>query len=85
MKKKELPERIFKSIFAGPYTYSNYKSMNTCKGLVGVSPAGHLMPASALYTRFISDTKLVERSGFLNFLQSVDEVVADQELLLNIC
>ena len=40
-------------------TYSNYKSKNTFKGLVGISLAGHVMFVSSLYTRSISDTELV--------------------------
>ena len=59
-------------------TYSNYKSTNTFKGLVGISPAGHVMFESSLYTGSISDTELVKRSGFLKLLQHGDEVMADR-------
>ena len=66
------------SLLLQSQTYSNYKSTNTFKGLVGISPAGHVMFVSSLYTGSISDTELVERSGFLNLLQSGDEVMADR-------
>ena len=52
------------SLLLQSQTYSNYKSTNTFKGLVGISPAGHIMFVSSLYTGSISDTELVERSGF---------------------
>lgn len=66
------------SLLLQSQTYSNYKSTNTFKGLVGISPAGHIMFVSSLYTGSISDTELVERSGFLSLLKSGDEVMADR-------
>ena len=66
------------SLLLQSQTYSNYKSTNTFKGLVGISPAGHVMFVSSLYTGSISDTELVERSGFLKLLQRGNEVMADQ-------
>ena len=66
------------SLLLQSQTYSNYKSTNTFKALVGISPAGHVMFVSSLYTGSISDTELVERSGFLQLLQSGDEVMADR-------
>jgi len=50
-------------------TYSSYKSTNTFKTLVGVSPASHVIFASSLYTGSISDNELENRSGFLGLLQ----------------
>ena len=66
------------SLLLQSQTYSNYKSTNTFKALVGISPAGHVMFVYSLYTGSISDTELVERSGFLRLLQSGDEVMADR-------
>ena len=66
------------SLLLQSQTYSNYKSTNTFKALVGISPAGHVMFVSSLYTGSISDTELVERSGFLQLLQRGDEVMADR-------
>jgi len=47
------------------------------KDLVSNSPARHVTFASSFYTGSISDTELVEWSGFLNLLQCGDEVMAD--------
>ena len=52
-------------------TYSNYKSANIFKRLVAISPARHIIFVSSLYTVSISDTKLVECSGFLSLLRVV--------------
>jgi len=49
-------------------TYSNYKSANTFKALIAISPAGHVVFVSSLYTGCISGTKLVERCGILTLL-----------------
>ena len=51
--------------------------LSSFKGLVGISPAGHAMFESSLYTGSISDTELVKRSGFLKQLQHGDEVMAN--------
>ena len=56
----------------------NYKSTNTFKALIAISPAGHVIFVSSLYTGCISDIQLVERSGFLSLLQSGDEIMADR-------
>ncbi|XP_064475789.1 uncharacterized protein LOC135389660 [Ornithodoros turicata] len=60
-------------------TYSNYKSVNTFKGLIGVSPDGFVTFVSALYTGSISDVELVKRSGFLEMpFNEGDSVMADK-------
>ena len=74
----EIKVNIPSSLLLQSQTYSNYKSTNTFKGLVGINPAGHIIFVSSLYTGSISDTELVERSGFLSLLKSGDEVMADR-------
>ncbi|XP_077512591.1 uncharacterized protein LOC144123682 [Amblyomma americanum] len=60
-------------------TYSNYKSANTFKALVGVSPDGLLTFASELFMGSLSDREIVIRSGFLNqTFSSGDTVMADK-------
>lgn len=60
-------------------TYSNYKSANTFKGLVGVSPDGTLTFVSALFTGCISDRELVKTSGLLRRpFDEGDVVMADK-------
>ena len=55
--------------------YSNYKSTNTFKALVGISSAEHVMFISSLYTGSISNMELVKWS--LCILQSGYEVMAE--------
>ena len=66
------------SLLLQSQTYSSYKSANTFKALLAVSPAGHVIFTSALYTGSISDYQLVSRSGFLGLLQEGDEIMADR-------
>jgi len=74
----EIRVNIPSSLLLQSQTYSNYKSTNTFKALIAISPAGHVTFVSSLYTGCISDTQLVERSGFLSLLQEGDEIMADR-------
>ena len=59
-------------------TYSQYKSNNTFKLLVSISPIMHFNFVSALYTGSISDKQIVQESGFLDLLEPADVVMADK-------
>ncbi|KAK7461581.1 hypothetical protein BaRGS_00038666 [Batillaria attramentaria] len=59
-------------------TYSQYKSHNTGKYLVGISPSGLIMFISSSYGGRASDKFIVQDSGFLNFLLPGDEIMADR-------
>ncbi|XP_028414129.1 uncharacterized protein LOC114537197 [Dendronephthya gigantea] len=59
-------------------TYSGYKSANTFKLLVSLSPICHFNFVSELYSGSISDKSIVQRSGFLNALEANDVVMADK-------
>ena len=59
-------------------TYSGYKSGNTFKLLVSFSPICHFNFISKLYTGSISDKSIVQKSGFLDALQSGDAVMTDK-------
>ncbi len=75
----EIKVEIPSSLVLQSQTYSNYKSSNTLKGLVGISPSGHITFVSQLYTGSISDRELTERSGFLNLpFDHNDTVMADK-------
>ena len=74
----EVKVNIPSSLLLQSQTYSSYKSANTLKGLIAISPAGHVIFVSSLYTGSISDKELVERSGFLSLLRRGDEVMADR-------
>ena len=59
-------------------TYSNYKSHNTVKYLVGIAPHGHIMFISRAYGGRASDKFIVDNSGFLDYLRPNDEIMADR-------
>ncbi|CAN7981661.1 unnamed protein product [Ixodes pacificus] len=60
-------------------TYSSYKSTNTFKGLIGVSPNGLVAFVSELFTGSCSDRECVIRSGFLDLeFDAGDAVMADK-------
>ncbi|XP_076088940.1 uncharacterized protein LOC143059345 [Mytilus galloprovincialis] len=59
-------------------TYSNYKSHNTAKYLVGIAPHGHIVFISRAFGGRASDKFIVEKSGFCQYLLTGDEVKADR-------
>lgn len=59
-------------------SYSQYKSANTIKFLVGISCMGGLSYISEGYEGSISDRSITEKSGFLNLLEPGDAVMADK-------
>ncbi|XP_077507295.1 uncharacterized protein LOC144116425 [Amblyomma americanum] len=64
-------------------SYSTYKTSNTFKGLIGVSPNGLVSFVSELYTGSISDREVVLKSGFLNLKFDKNySVIADKGFLI---
>lgn len=63
-------------------TYSNYKHHNTFKCLVGITPKGTFSFVSDLFTGSISDKKIVQDSGFLNYIEYGDDIMADRGFLI---
>lgn len=59
-------------------TYSNYKSHNTVKYLVVISPHGQIMFISNAFGGRASDKFIVEKTGFMNYLLPGDEIMADR-------
>ncbi|KAM7308766.1 uncharacterized protein ISCGN_012399 [Ixodes scapularis] len=60
-------------------TFSPYKSTNTFKGLIGISPDGTVTFISELFTGSMSDKECVEKSGFLKLpFDDGDSVMADK-------
>lgn len=60
-------------------TYSYYKSTNTFKGLVGISPNGLVTFVSELYMGSVSDKEIVIKSGLLTMpFDQGDSVMADK-------
>ena len=52
------------------------------KALVGITPNGVVSFASQLYCGSISDPDIVEKSGFLKYMQKGDLVLADKGFLI---
>jgi len=59
------------SFRAQSQTYSQYKTHNTAKGLVGISPNGVVTFISHLYGGHVSDKALTANCGLINSLKLV--------------
>jgi hypothetical protein len=59
-------------------TYSNYKSHNTFKALVGISTTGAVVFISKLWGGSASDVEITRRSGLIDMLDSGDAVMVDK-------
>ncbi|CAG2223584.1 unnamed protein product [Mytilus edulis] len=64
-------------------TFSSYKSHNTWKGLVGISPHGAITFISALYSGCMSDIEITKHSGLIDLLEPGDQIMADKGFILN--
>ena len=67
------------SLLLNSELFSSYKNHTTLKGLIAISPAGHISFISQLYTGSVSDREITERSGFLDLsFEANDSVMADK-------
>ncbi len=60
------------------HLYSSYKSHTTAKILIGCSPSGRAMFISDCFEGAISDREITKQSGFLDYLDANDVVLADR-------
>ncbi|XP_028516723.1 uncharacterized protein LOC110245238 [Exaiptasia diaphana] len=58
--------------------YSSYKSTNTMKALLGITPSGDVAFVSKLFPGSTSDKEITIQSGLLDKLKKDDEVMADE-------
>ena len=63
-------------------TWSNYKHHNTLKALIAISPTGSFTFISKLFTDSISDRRIEEESGYLEYLEHGDDIMADRGFLI---
>ena len=66
------------SLSARSETYSNYKSHNTAKFLVAISPTGAIIFVSKCWGGRASDKTITSKCGFLDRLLNGDVVLADR-------
>ena len=59
-------------------TWSDYKSHNTFKLLVGISPSGAFAFVSKLWSGGVSDRNITQKSGLIDKLEPLDDVIADR-------
>lgn len=72
-----------KKLYARAQTYSQYKGGNTAKFLVAIAPTGFIMFVSKVYGGRASDRFIVQDSGFCDYLENCDAVMADRGFTLN--
>lgn len=70
------------NLTARAQTWSNYKHNNTCKYLIGISPAGAVMFLSSGWGGRVSDKQITIDSGFLDKIQHGDLILADRGFLI---
>jgi hypothetical protein len=60
------------------HLHSNYKSHTTAKVLLGVAPSGACSFVSDCFEGCISDVDITKQSGFLDYMEKGDVVLADR-------
>jgi len=87
----ELKIQTPSSLICQSQTYSDYKSSNTLKGLIGIDPQGSVMFISPLFSGSISDKQLCSDCGLYKFLEDMlavghilkgDAIMADKGFLI---
>ncbi|KAM7306140.1 uncharacterized protein ISCGN_009881 [Ixodes scapularis] len=80
----EIKCQVPSSLVLQSASFSTYKSTNTFKGLVGISPDGAVTFVSQLFLGSMSDKECVRQSGFLErSFDENDSVMADKGFLIS--
>ncbi|CAN7998186.1 unnamed protein product [Ixodes hexagonus] len=80
----EIKCQVPSSLVLQSASFSPYKSTNTFKGLVGISPDGAVTFLSQLFLGSMSDKECVRQSGFLQLpFDQNDSVMADKGFLIS--
>jgi len=66
------------NLLARAQTWSNYKHHNTVKFLISVTPQGTISFISKAWGGRTSDKRITEESGYLNFINPGDIILADR-------
>ena len=74
----EIKVQTPRNVDAQRETWSQYKSHNTFKFLIGIAPSGQTTYLSKLFCGSISDRDIVIQSGFLNLIEAGDNIIADR-------
>ncbi|CAN8004672.1 unnamed protein product [Ixodes hexagonus] len=80
----EIKCQVPRSLVLQSASFSPYKSTNTFKGLVGISPDGAVTFVSQLFLGLMSDKGCVRQSGFLQLpFDQHDSAMADKGFLIS--
>lgn len=63
-------------------TWSSYKQHNTFKALVAITPTGYISFVSQLWSGNVSDRKITMDCGFLDLIQTNDDIMADRGFVI---
>ena len=75
---REIFKQMPSSFRAQSQTYSQYKSHNTAKGLVGIPPSGLVTFVSRLYGGHVLDKATTDNCGIMDPLEPGDVAMADK-------
>ena len=63
-------------------SYSSYKGRTTAKVLIGCDPSGNAVFISDAFEGSVSDKDICQQSGFYDWIQKGDQVLADRGFLI---
>ncbi|KAL7286717.1 hypothetical protein TKK_0019021 [Trichogramma kaykai] len=80
----EIPVKRSKCLKCRLLTYSNYKSRNTIKFMIGTTPSGLISYVSKAYGGRVSDKAIFKRSRLLNRMKrGIDAIMVDKGFLIH--